>query len=408
MKNFIYLIFFFSSSLSLIAQDHPTCDGMRYRTNVFTEINSTKALKYGEGTTVGGNLKELFLDVYEPVGDTAEKRPVIILAFGGSFIAGNRDDVDWLCEDFAKKGFVAVTIDYRLYDKLLFPFPTELEMQDEVIKTISDMKAAVRFIREDADTDNQFRVDPNLIFVGGISAGAIAAAHAAVLDSTDSIAPELMEIIQSNGGFDGNSSNNLQYPSDVQGFVNFSGGLSDASWIDANAPPFFSVHDEFDQIIPFGVGYVSFLGIEIIPLEGSKALHQVADSIGIKNSLHTIIGSNDHLSYLNSNQMEGILNEAGEFFHDIICGEISSVQGMDEKLAGITIYPNPTSDMLFIKSEQGLSTNLTLFNGMGQPINQWKSTTAIDLSSLTNGVYFLNIEDKKSKASVMQKVLINR
>ena len=48
-------------------------------------------------------------------------------------------------------------------------------MIDVVTKAVADFTAVVRHFKEDADTDNLYNVDPDLIFVGGISAGAIAA-----------------------------------------------------------------------------------------------------------------------------------------------------------------------------------------------------------------------------------------
>ena len=148
--KYLLPICFLLLTISTTAQNHATCDGMRYIDDVFANVDVTAGLKYGEGTTINNNFQELYLDVYEPAGDDAEMRPAIILAFGGSFIGGERTDLDWLCEAYAKKGFVAVTIDYRLYDLPLFPLPTEEEMQNVVTKAVGDMKAAIRFLREDA------------------------------------------------------------------------------------------------------------------------------------------------------------------------------------------------------------------------------------------------------------------
>ena len=405
----ILLFSLLSHCFDLTAQDHPTCDGLRYRTDVFADVESTKGLKYGEGTTINGTFKELYLDVYEPVGDLAENRPAIVLAFGGSFIAGERSNLEWLCEAFARKGFVAVTIDYRLYDLPLFPLPTAEEMQIVVTKTISDMKAAIRFLREDAATENQFRVDPDLVFAGGISAGAIVAAHTAALDSTDTITPELMDIISANGGFDGNTSSNFQYSSEVQGLINFSGGLNDAYWIDADDPPIFSVHDEFDGTVPYAEGFASIFGFNIIYMEGSGVMHEVADSVGVNNSLLTIVGSNSHVSYFNANQAAGTLAQSAGFLHDLFCSPVSSVKGAVEKLSAVTVYPNPSAGQLFVKSEEAHDLlHLTLFNAIGQQTGSWENAATLDLSSCEAGVYFLKIEDRKTNASTMRKVLINR
>ena len=56
-------------------------------------------------------------------GDDLEDRPVIIMMFGGSFIGGSRTspDIVELCTRYAKMGYVAVAIDYRLtLDLLIF------------------------------------------------------------------------------------------------------------------------------------------------------------------------------------------------------------------------------------------------------------------------------------------------
>ena len=390
MKHYFTLFLLFSLN-GLLAQSHSSCDGIRYRTNVFSEVEVTQGLQFGSGTTIGGDFQELFMDIYEPVGDAANQRPAVVLAFGGSYITGDREDLDWLCEAYTQRGFVAVTIDYRLYDLSIIPLPTAEEMQDVVTRSISDMKAAIRYLREDAATDNLYRIDPNLIFVGGISAGAITAAHTAVLDSTDVFSPELLELIQTNGGFEGNSSDNLEYSSEVQGFVNFSGGLNDASWIDAGDPPFVSMHDENDGTVPYGSGNASVFGIPIIFMDGSLVLKQVADSVGVVNELRTIENSNGHVSYFGSNaSTNSTLNFTAEFLHDIICsGVVSSIDHPVDDLPDVKVFPNPTTGLIQITSAEHQSFHFSLYNALGQPLGTWENTTEIDLSGFSSGIYFL-------------------
>ena len=62
-----------------------------------------------------------------------------------------------------------------------------------------------------------------------------------------------------------------------------------------------------------------------------------------------------------------------------------------------TIYPNPVNNFLQLQ----LSTTLkfkkaTVFNYFGQLVLQSKSTT-IDVSSLSSGVYFVEVETDKGK-----------
>lgn len=82
--------------------------------------------------------------------------PAILCIHGGGFRAGTRDGYDGLCIRLAEKGYVAVTITYRLAPK--YPFPA----------AIYDSKAAVRWLRANAA---KYKIDPERIGVTGGSAG---------------------------------------------------------------------------------------------------------------------------------------------------------------------------------------------------------------------------------------------
>jgi len=406
MKKIIYALLFLSS-FQMTAQNHPTCDGNRYRSDVFENFTSTTGLKYGEGTTFGGNFQELFLDIYEPEGDTETLRPLIILAFGGSFISGTREDMAFLCEAYAKRGYVAATIDYRLYDGPFFPIPSGEDMTDVVVKSISDMKAAIRYMREDAATTNLYKIDPNNIFVGGISAGSITAAHTAVIDSTDTFTDELLEILDANGGWEGNTSDNFEYSSEVQGYINFSGGLNDASWMDATDPPFMSIHDDNDGVVPYGEGFASIFGFDIIYLEGSQIMHEEADAEGIMNTLYTIENSDGHVSYMtNGAGREESINRSSDFLYELLCADyVSSIEDEYTILENLSISPNPTSGLIYIKNESSRALSSTVFNSLGQRLGIWKSSSQIDISHLENGIYFLETRDENSKEKTVTKIV---
>ncbi len=47
---------------------------------------------YGSNTNYLGDSLELEMDIYYPVSDTFTKRPVVIWAFGGAFVSGERND----------------------------------------------------------------------------------------------------------------------------------------------------------------------------------------------------------------------------------------------------------------------------------------------------------------------------
>jgi acetyl esterase/lipase len=82
--------------------------------------------------------------------------PAILCIHGGGFRAGDRHGYDGLIKRFVQRGYVAVTVEYRLSPKFQFP------------AAVYDVKAAVRWLRANA---KKFRIDPNRIGVTGGSAG---------------------------------------------------------------------------------------------------------------------------------------------------------------------------------------------------------------------------------------------
>jgi len=98
--------------------------------------------------------QHLQLDIAQPEGPGPF--PAILCIHGGGFRAGKRESYDALCLSLAQKGYVAVTITYRLAPK--FPFPA----------AVLDSKAAVRWMRANAA---KYHIDPKRIGVTGGSAG---------------------------------------------------------------------------------------------------------------------------------------------------------------------------------------------------------------------------------------------
>ena len=132
------------------------------------------------------------MDIYVPQGDTETDRPVMIFAFGGGFVTGFRRDplISTLSTDFAERGYVTASIDYRLFEGQPV---TEDELNIRIIEAMHDMKAAVRFFREDADTDDIYGTRGDKIFVGGVSAGGIMASFSGALDENDDLSGPVVD-----------------------------------------------------------------------------------------------------------------------------------------------------------------------------------------------------------------------
>ncbi len=269
------------------------CGEERYNLELFEESMVTTE-KYGENLNFDGTeTQELFMDIYEPIGDTlGEKRPVVIWAFGGSFVAGQREDMEPFARDLCKRGFVSASIDYRLLNFFATGIPDSLQAFDIAVKAMSDMKAAVRHLREDADTDNQFRIDPDNIYVGGLSAGAIVALTTALVQEDDIVQDHVREIIDLNGGIEGNSGDedNLSYSSEVQGAISLSGAVYSLDWLDENDPPVVAIHGDNDQTVAYDYGFANIFGFDIIPLYGMGSVSEHAMSIGHDTELLTVPG----------------------------------------------------------------------------------------------------------------------
>ena len=388
------------------------CDQIRYRTTVFDDVEVTEAVKFGENTTIGNNFQELFMDVYEPAGDEQAARPAVIVAFGGAFVTGNRQSLAGICESLAKKGYVAATIDYRLFD---FGIPVDsAQMLDVVVKAAGDMKAAIRFLREDAATDNQFGIDPNFIFVGGISAGAITACHTAYLDEDDPLPADIESALNDNGGLEGNSSDNLQYSSEVQGVINYSGALKAANFISPDDPPIFSVHDDGDDVVPYGNASVPAGPLVMIYLEGSQSLHTRADELNIMNELITLEGSDGHVSYFaqNAAEYEMLVEErTANFMADIICGPLSNTTGLAISQNDFTAFPNPADHYVSVQLDNIDSQyNLSLIDGTGRVVLAQSdlsgATQTIALDNLPAGIYAIQLNFENPALSSISKSLM--
>ena len=176
---------------------HASPPGVRYLAPLFS-VKIAKAVHYGDnidfahdgGVCAPGVQQTLLMDIYLPnktvalphVNDTDMNRPAVVWAHGGGFIVGGRSGgAPWVSE-MAKRGYVAVTIDYRICEGgaiLRVDDTGHLDPAEtaRVAAAAADMKTAIRFLRENATT---YGIDPNRIANGGSSAGAITALSTAV------------------------------------------------------------------------------------------------------------------------------------------------------------------------------------------------------------------------------------
>ncbi len=371
--------------------------GDRYLKKIYTNVNKTTV------TYSTANSTSLVMDVYEPIGDTATIRPLIILAHGGSFTGGDRTegDIVTLCNNFAKRGYVTASIEYRLAPNLLSMIQYNSAV-DVVMKAISDGKAAVRWFRKDAATTNTYKIDPNKIFIGGNSAGAVLAVHMAYIDNLSECPAAMQPIITSNGGLEGNSGN-AGYSSAVSAVLNLAGGVHDVSMIGTGEEPIVSFHGDQDNVVPYTCANAQN-GLTPVQLCGLGSMEPVLTAKGI-NHVSKVYPGDGHVPWVSDaiklNQVDSI---SADFLYTLLC--FTNVGVENNTTTNLNLYPNPTTNHFVIENEMQIST-VSIANNLGQIVatNKVNDTKKrIDVSALPVGIYTVKAQLVNGKYAVSKLV----
>jgi acetyl esterase/lipase len=188
--------------------------------------DSTSAPNDVEGVSVEENVPYMLpvnpqwtLDVYKPAAP-GKNRAAVVLIHGGGWIGLDKSTMRRMGMFLARSGFVAFSVNYRLFDGKENAWPTQLD----------DVQHAVRWIRANPE---KYGVNPERIGAFGHSAGGQLAALLGMVEARD------------------NSAADAKYSSKVQAVV------------DVSAPSDFTTEKDPDAIKFF----TSFLG-------GDSAKHQ--------------------------------------------------------------------------------------------------------------------------------------
>ncbi|MEM8671955.1 MAG: G8 domain-containing protein [Planctomycetota bacterium] len=236
-------------------------------------------VQYGEGATANGTVP-LLMDVYAPASPSETPRPVVMLVHGGGFVAGDREQVSDIANRLARRGYVAVSISYRLggqnpiasgnfqrmaVDSIANSVTEFGEIQPAYLASaVEDSVTAMRYLQTQSETLN---IDPARIAVWGRSAGAFIGLHLAyALDDYGIESPEPAHVISVSGG--------LGLPNTIEG----------------DEAGLLQIHETGDQIVPY---------------QEAQQIRQQAESVGLDFQLETIQVGNHDVNYNDASELGG-------------------------------------------------------------------------------------------------------
>lgn len=273
-----------------------------------------------DGST-GLKVTNVRMDVYQPDQgiDTETQRPLVIYVHTGNALppplngspTGTRKDSSAVesCKRMARRGYVAVSMSYRLGWNPLAA--TELERRGSLLNAIyralHDVRQCVRTMKAEAST---YRINPSKIVVMGEGTGGyIALAHTTLDDPAELFiekfrpdpfnpAVSFIDTVQVGNinGFNGNLT--LYRPNgqngETQFCVNTGGALADTSWLAPGDAPMVAFHTVFDPFAPFteGIVIVPTTGGPVVPVQGSNLFMELVNDYGNNDSFTNLPSTN--------------------------------------------------------------------------------------------------------------------
>jgi len=260
-------------------------------------------------------VRDIAMDIYypDPLIDDEEMRPVIIYVHTGNFLppplngstTGLKTDSAAvnLCMQWAKRGYVAVSCDYRLGWNPIAPTVQERRgtLLNAVYRAIHDVKMGVRFLRADAMDANTYKIDESKMVIYGQGSGGYVSTSYMTLDNaaeelflekflpnpfdnTISYVDTLLVGVIDGWGFP-NSVNLYRdngVSADVAMTVNAGGALADESWLEAGDAPMVAFNAVRDDFAPFDAGtvIVPTTQEEVVDVHGANFFIQKANDLG--------------------------------------------------------------------------------------------------------------------------------
>jgi len=256
------------------------------------------------------------MDVYEPSQgvDVLTARPLVIYLHTGNALPppingspnGARKDSTAveICKRMARRGYVAVSMSYRLGWNPLAT--TEIarraSLLNAVYRALQDVRECTRVLKADAAGANTYAIDPNKIIVLGEGTGGYIALANATLDNPAELFIEkfrldpfdptvsVVDTAQVGNIYGYNGALTLYRPNGqnatAQFCVNMGGSLADSTWLAAGDAPMVAFHTVFDPFAPFtdGIVIVPTTGGPVVNVQGSNYFMRLVNQFGNNNS----------------------------------------------------------------------------------------------------------------------------
>ena len=377
--------------------------GRRYAEPVFDEVNIETGIPFSSAIEEGETSPiTLYLDFYEPQGDTLSARPLVITVFGGAFVAGSRDYVDMqaYCTRLAMHGYAAASIDYRLLS--IWNLNATSLVRDAYMAA-QDVSSAIRFFKYHCD---EYRIDPEQVFLLGNSAGSIAILCEMFMDESERPA----ETYESPDLGSMHSSGYEEYAGfspAVAGAVPHWGGVLDLDVISTEEyVPLCMIHGTDDTTVPYDSGYCYNGMLQgVMPyMYGSHAMVSRLDELGVTDyEFHPFEGEG-HAFYLVpvlytliEEKFDACFNITRDFLYNHL-KSTAMLPEMEETM--IQVYPNPANSLMTIHFDETshdriFSTVVT--DMMGRSMfseSQTRLPFTLDVSHWPSGVYVIWLEQK--------------
>ncbi|HUH74604.1 MAG TPA: T9SS type A sorting domain-containing protein [Chitinophagales bacterium] len=423
----ILLLCFFST---LKAQEE--CS-QRYKDKIFEKVDYTGNFVFSTNENIGGVMRDIKYDFYEPAGDTAPLRPLIILWHGGAFldIFNKRSpDIILIAHEFVKRGYTVISADYRGV-KNAFDLLKEKEIVKEVVRSVIDGNDLICKIMDDINNNgNPHRINKDEIFAGGVSGGAILGMHLMYIKSLDQMPGEYKKwaLEVDNGGGEIALQNKFCSPNPIKGFISISGAILDTAWIQKSDMSLLIFHGGIDNLVPYEYAQPLFGAKDLPYVYGGKLIHEQAQRVGI-NTTFIDYPERGHVPYMNitgTNVMELIQEVSNGLINDEIF--IKDMQTMTDFLSSqvecekivveptalrpinsiaINLYPNPVNDYFEIQLPESKKWNINILDVSGRSVlqNQFVGNQYQQLAkNLSPGMYVVQI----SNSDEPEKVFIGK